>query len=293
MRVFFEIAEVGSPIYYGCYRETHSIKDSMNDKTDTQRDIGGSIENVFKKEIVLNSTGPSTQSNRIYKRSERIAAVLYLLTRDIHDQEPLKSFVRERTQRLVTLSISIKDTLRHEFVPEREQFESVVRELVTSLRLLVVGGYVSQQNADITIEALSEVLTLLIQGIGSAAGERDMLMKTHFLPQETTVEGRIHSHVSIKKAQQKKDGVPQGRGGGNGAPHTSTLAGGAHTDRRELILAVLKKSGALGIKDIAGYMTDCSEKTVQRELAALVTQGQVLKSGEKRWSRYVLNSEVA
>ncbi len=265
----------------------------MTDKRDIQMDNKESIENVFKKDIVLNLMPHNTQGNRIYKRSERIAAVLYLLTRDVHETEPLKSFVRERAQRLVTLSVSIKDTLQHEFVAERERFESVVRELVTSLRLLVVGGYVSQQNADITIEALSEVLTLLIQGVGSAAAERGALSKNHFLPQESVTLREAHNTISVLKNARRKGSIPQEGGMRNVVSQTSVTVGGAHADRRELILAVLKKSGPLGIKDIAGYMTDCSEKTVQRELAALVTQGQVLKSGEKRWSRYVLNSEVA
>jgi hypothetical protein len=42
----------------------------------------------------------------------------------------------------------------------------------------------------------------------------------------------------------------------------------------------------VSIKDISSAFSDCSEKTIQRELNALVANGQIKKIGEKRWSRY-------
>lgn len=40
------------------------------------------------------------------------------------------------------------------------------------------------------------------------------------------------------------------------------------------------------IKDISLSFTDCSEKTIQRELNSLVLKGLLKKTGAKRWSRY-------
>ena len=42
----------------------------------------------------------------------------------------------------------------------------------------------------------------------------------------------------------------------------------------------------MGIRDIASFVIGCSEKTVQRELASLISDGLIKKEGEKRWSRY-------
>jgi len=44
----------------------------------------------------------------------------------------------------------------------------------------------------------------------------------------------------------------------------------------------------VSIKDISQAFTECSEKTIQRELNALVVKGQIHKTGAKRWSRYSL-----
>jgi hypothetical protein len=66
-------------------------------------------------------------------------------------------------------------------------------------------------------------------------------------------------------------------------------------DRSNKILALIKdlpigQAGKkeVSIKDIAIAFSDCSEKTIQREINALVSKGQIKKTGAKRWSRYAV-----
>lgn len=58
--------------------------------------------------------------------------------------------------------------------------------------------------------------------------------------------------------------------------------------RREQILALFVKGVDVSIKDIAGRIKGCSEKTIQRELNALLYDNVIERIGEKRWSRYIL-----
>lgn len=58
--------------------------------------------------------------------------------------------------------------------------------------------------------------------------------------------------------------------------------------RREQILALFVKGVDVSIKDIASRIRGCSEKTIQRELNALLYDNVIERIGEKRWSRYVL-----
>lgn len=58
--------------------------------------------------------------------------------------------------------------------------------------------------------------------------------------------------------------------------------------RREQILALFVKGVDVSIKDIATRIKGCSEKTIQRELNALLYDNIIERIGEKRWSRYVL-----
>jgi len=59
-------------------------------------------------------------------------------------------------------------------------------------------------------------------------------------------------------------------------------------NRRTIILKLFKKNKELTIKDVSCEVSGCSEKTIQRELLALVSTGVLNKKGERRWSRYSL-----
>lgn len=63
------------------------------------------------------------------------------------------------------------------------------------------------------------------------------------------------------------------------------------SDRRTIILALIKQKPALGVKDFVKSIPDVSEKTIQRELLAMVSEGLLVKKGERRWSTYSLPSQ--
>ncbi len=67
-----------------------------------------------------------------------------------------------------------------------------------------------------------------------------------------------------------------------------TASDSGNQERSDRIIGLLKDIDGLGIKDIAAVITDCSEKTIQRELMSLIENGLVKREGERRWSRYFL-----
>lgn len=72
------------------------------------------------------------------------------------------------------------------------------------------------------------------------------------------------------------------------APQLSSSFQMRKQSRKEQILALFVKGVDVSIKDIASRIRGCSEKTIQRELNALLEEGRINRIGEKRWSRYVL-----
>jgi hypothetical protein len=74
-------------------------------------------------------------------------------------------------------------------------------------------------------------------------------------------------------------------------PRPTTLASSFQMrkqSRREQVLSLFVKGVDVGIKDIASRIRGCSEKTIQRELNALLYDNVIERIGEKRWSRYIL-----
>lgn len=64
-------------------------------------------------------------------------------------------------------------------------------------------------------------------------------------------------------------------------------------DRRKIVLALIKQKPALTVKDIARSIPHVSEKTIQRELFSMVSEGTLIKRGERRWSTYSLHQQSA
>jgi hypothetical protein len=71
-------------------------------------------------------------------------------------------------------------------------------------------------------------------------------------------------------------------------PRPSSAILSDRKDRTDKILSLIKDKKEISIKDISLVFTDCSEKTIQRELNSLVAKGQLNKTGAKRWSRYAI-----
>jgi predicted HTH transcriptional regulator len=59
-----------------------------------------------------------------------------------------------------------------------------------------------------------------------------------------------------------------------------------HSNRQEEILSLFSKKDRISIKDAVSAIDGCSEKTIQREIMALVEEGVLIKEGERRWSTY-------
>lgn len=124
----------------------------------------------------------------------------------------------------------------------------------------------------------------------------DALRHSQILAKLEAKDNKRQEDITDKKEGIKKD-IPQkeslttallAQHSGKSAPTVSTSFQMRKQSRREQILALFVKGVDVSIKDIAARIRGCSEKTIQRELNALVYDNVIERIGEKRWSRYVL-----
>lgn len=71
------------------------------------------------------------------------------------------------------------------------------------------------------------------------------------------------------------------------APHKGRPKG-QHIERRRMIKDIIASKRQSTIKDISEKIPNYSEKVIQREIIAMITDGTIIKEGERRWSRYSL-----
>lgn len=242
--------------------------------------------------------GDNVSADRAYRRVEKIAAAVHLLTNHISDTEYLRVEARRTATSLLSQVLALRDELRSPTATPVREVEVTIRYLISLLRMLAVSGHVSSPNADIVSEALDDL------GVFVQAAHRSVLSESVRLSRDEFLDVRMRVLPNVQASDSEKEHVvttvsqtaantgsvrvsvsgdiPESASGEDTAPH-------AVADIRVAsILEVLRTGGAWGIKDILAHLPEYSEKMIQRELADLVQKKVVSKQGAKRWSKYSL-----
>lgn len=249
-------------------------KDSMSVK---KRENDSGISNlVLEKSIFSNVFDKDIRRVYIYKKAERIAKALHLIA-------PAFKASRQLSDRFDRVGLALIDA---SVLPPSDAREALARELLTLSSLLALarsGGHLSPMNADIiSTEAgnlLQEIAAyedpkVLMDEMPSLAS----LSKTLPRPEAKAVPSEFQISVPTKPAVSK----------GHDKGHSSVAPAPAKGGRRDALLSMLRTKGPSYIKDLSTMFRDVSEKTIQRELQALVQEGVIKKSGERRWTTYAI-----
>ena len=219
----------------------------------------------------------------IYKKAERLAKALHLIAPAFAESVSLKNRIDAIAIGLIDAAVLAPSVARMALSRELLALSSV-------LSIARTGGLLSVMNT----ELISREAHILLQEV--AVYEEPRL----FLDDAPTLS-------SIAKNAQKKDaeqsapgtrvGQTQSRHMMRGAQavsykgHSKDIKDKVHApikDRQEAVLSVIRNKGKASIKDISTMIRGVSEKTIQRELGALIESGLVMKQGERRWSVYSL-----
>ncbi len=251
-----------------------------HERTPTSRDIRP-VKNILS---ILDTTpikttpfGSNYSAESAYRRAERLAAALNLLTAHVPESEPLRRSLRTGALELLRAILNVRSTMRATHAEGNDSLFATIRELISGVRLLTVAGYLSSQNALILIEAMDGLGSLISSSANSLLGEHFSLDSSDFHT-SSTVSAPVRRDADRAPRIQKDNGTKD------------TVVDTTDRARAQQILEILGTGGILGIKDISANLPQYSEKMIQRELAELVRLSRVHKTGAKRWSRYRLRS---
>lgn len=229
----------------------------------------GIFSNVFDKDI---------KRVYIYKKAERLAKAIHLIAPAFKNSQALR-------EKLDLIAIGLVDAA---VLPPMLARAALSRELLALSSVLSIarsGGLLSPMNADLigreSHQLLQEVATyeeplLALEDAPTLAS----LAKSSATPKLVSERIAAPRPMPTDKGQARQD-----------KGHVSDTA--PRTSRRQAIVDVLKEKGPSYIKDISVVIRDVSEKTIQRELQSLVTEGRVERSGERRWTTYALTDKAA
>lgn len=244
------------------------------------KDVRNILEILDNPKVFTNPFGANLSGDNSYKRAERITAAIHLVTNHIPETEPLRLSIRRAAIQLLDCILELRSGFRSTGSEKGQSALAEIRSLISLTRLLAVAGYISSQNAHAVVEALDELGNLIAVSHKSTLAEQVHLSREDLAPPAAT---NYRTTIIQSDVRNKNKNVIQSL--------KKDTIGHREKSREELgrsgrILDILKVGGELGIRDISTNLPQYSEKMVQRELAALVDAGVVIKAGEKRWSRY-------
>ncbi len=267
----------------GSYKtNSHALSDGVTDNSKKAQ-----IGSIFDSQTVkTNPFGTNVSGDHAYRRAERIAAALVLLTNHINEADALRRRVREAGSELLPRVLLLRHEMRSIASREREDVLALIRETISLVKLLAVSGACSLHNSEALCQALDDLGSFLTTSQRSQLADSIVLSREDLLPLTNTPSAQrrdVRTSWHKQGAQTVKDKEIQS----DSEMSFTNKRTDEMTTRASRILDVLRNGTQLGIRDIASNFPEYSEKMIQRELAALVAGGLVHKSGAKRWSRYV------
>ncbi len=266
----------------------------MHDNGQTNKAVGiqrhkshgntGSI--VLEKNIFHNVFEKDIRRAFIYSKAERIAKVLQLIAPAFKDTPPLRLRVEKIALGLVDGAL----------LPPTESKKAL------SVELLALSSVLSMARSSGLLSAMNvEVILKEVQGLLEEVGmyEEPHLLLEGSLSLSDIARGSRARHEAVHRKPARETRAPEVVA--VQAPKASTIEpvrsqghvkDTPQSDRREVILGAIRNKGRANIKDISIVIRGVSEKTIQRELAALIDAGLVEKSGERRWSLYSLRGSA-
>jgi DNA-binding transcriptional ArsR family regulator len=255
----------------------------------------------------------------ITKKAEKITTALYMLTDLIPENDPMRRRIREQSLLVMSDTRGVSYALTGDLYFHLAKIISKSWELVSLLEVSVVVGFISDMNYTIVKNALIDFIGDIrnkqrIEGfnnikdmkIGEGEASNFSLRADFFKPNEAEVaegaEWQMYEEKKLSVASVfEPTPVRSERSVATPKPVAPKLArmslrttteprtaSPINEDRKQKILALVADKKDISIKDIVTYFREYSQKTVQRDLAALVDAGQLRRTGEKRWSRYSL-----
>ncbi len=233
-----------------------------------------------------------------YKKTEKIVTALYMVTDCMEVDDALKGKIRTLGVEL----LSYIHKLSHVSSSPVDNHTSVsnsllnIDEIISLINIANTIGFISDMNTSILRKELTgllgELKTRQTKDNNFTFTLNQKMFNVELEPSRILTQGIIKDkrteRNNLSFMNRKASGSLSFTKGLN-APNQDGLN---KKDRMDKILSIIKNlplqgnKKDLSIKDISTMFTDCSEKTIQRELNLLVLKGQIKKTGAKRWSRY-------
>ncbi len=285
------IDSIKDTVYY--VRHHKDIISNIKDKLmETEKTTSIDISN--KSQQIISFFDKDTDFVFVYKKTEKLTTALYLITNLFSDSEPMKWTLRKKVGDILSFTISYKNIISSKRRDFSDEMKTKVLELISMLEVTSRSGLVSFMNFSILEQEFLNLIKIIdSQNVSNKEIQSNNLSKSFFYVPEVA-PNTLNENQNIdneKRYEFSNIQNNQNKMSDNFIKDTQILSDKSpkkRTNRQDSIIILLKKKSDLSVKDIAGVIRGCGEKTIQRELISLISASIVKKTGERRWSKYSL-----
>jgi hypothetical protein len=211
----------------------------------------------------------------IFKKTEKIISVVFYILNNVDIDKKSETLVSNLASKAHFAHENALRSLEVKLMSSKEVLEQFAQSLVgldSSLRVASASGFISNEVLGVVVNEIDAVLRGLKTYINTNTNTDDLLFGSSY--------PSVYSGEVVQTGQYTQKKRP------TATVAAPTAAVSSVSDRRERIKTILEAKKEATIKDISEIITDVSEKTIQRELNAMIEENLVKRQGERRWSKY-------
>jgi len=213
----------------------------------------------------------------IFKKTEKIVTVVFYILHNVDSDKKSETHISNIASKAHLVHEHALRSLDARKAAAREVLEQFAQSLIaldSTFRVAVATRLIAPEVFNVVVDEIDVVMR----------GLRSYISSEHNAQMAVTEGFTSLAAASSKPKRPAPAAAPLAT---TEAPTTQSSTVKVN-DRRERIKTILEAKGEASIKDIAEIVSDCSEKTLQRELNAMIKDNIVKREGERRWSRYSL-----
>ncbi len=264
---------------------------AQNDISKNTNIILGIFPNALEKSLFVSLT-----------KIDKIVAALYLVTDVMNPEVPLTHTIRTQSLDLLTAAAALVGGMQPLSRDRVARLSVQVDHVASLVRIGSIAHHISPMNADIIEAELGKVIGVLSDAAQQFAATESSFIASPVKVAQPVVSSDLLKEKSFDETLQRlvskrhQNDIKTTLIGQNDTIKDSTQIKTTFQndiqikpkkiDRKQEILQAIKGSQPSTLNDLRRLIKDCSEKTLQRELAALIAMGLVRKEGNKRWTTY-------
>jgi hypothetical protein len=213
--------------------------------------------------------------NNVFKKTERVVSAIEYVLSFIECNDRTKSRREILSQASATLHTVALESLNWFEEDSRRELHRLQHALVvldSSVRVATAGRVVGPDATEVILHEIDSILRYI---------------RNHFMTEDKRLSSLVASGMNEPGAtrpsvpRRPRPIIPK-----NDLSSDAVLVYSQLSDRTTRIKTVLEAKPEATIKDITDIITDVSAKTIQRDLNAMIESGEVIRQGERRWSKY-------